>query len=174
MFGENCRRPCLYTRSKSECFSNRPKRDKPRGKPAPAFAAGRFTLLFGASALTSSHSCTNDGLCCPWWENLVAETRFHCYTLASLGPAAREHSGPALGLHASPEPVLLRALAFVRLKCTFRHRKSLLLIESAGLRQTVSINDARQMRQTGETGMRLSLDLLERTSTRLECLCESR
>jgi len=45
--------------------------------------------------------------------------------------------------------VLLRALAPVGLKCTFRHRKSLLLIASDGLRQTVSINDARRMQQTG-------------------------
>jgi hypothetical protein len=44
--------------------------------------------------------------------------------------------------------MLLRALALVGLKCTFRHRKSLLLIESDGLRQTVSINDAHRMRQT--------------------------
>jgi len=79
---------------------------------------------------------------------LVAETRLHRYTLASLGPPARQHRSPALGLHASPEPVLLRALALVGLKCTFRHRKSLLLIESDGLRQTVSINDADSPRQT--------------------------
>jgi hypothetical protein len=44
--------------------------------------------------------------------------------------------------------VLLRALAPVGLKCTFRHRKSLLLIESTYLRQTVSIND------TGRCGKR--------------------
>src|SRR5271169_4163809 len=82
-------------------------------------------------------------------ERLLAETRFHRDALASLGPATRQHLGPAFGLHASPEPVLLRALAPVGLKCTFRHRKSLLLIESTGLRQTVSINDGMGVGQTG-------------------------
>ena len=67
-------------------------------------------------------------------------------------PGGATALGPALGLHASPEPVLLRALAPVGLKCTFRHRKSLLLIESTLVRQTVSINDGEHVRQTDTAG----------------------
>src|ERR1700676_4721566 len=147
MCEEKCRRPCLYTRSKSACFSSR----AARGKPDPAVVAGCSTLRFGASALTSSQSCTissnNDGLCCPLWgtnRGNPAPLKHAC----ALWPAARQHCRPPLRLHASPEPVLLRALALVGLKCTFRHRKSLLLIESDGLRQTASINDADSPRQT--------------------------
>ena len=90
---------------------------------------------------------------------LLAETRFHRDALASFGPAARQHCSPALRLHASPEPVLLRALAPVGLKCAFRHRKSLLLIESASLRRSASINDGRQMQQTGVGRGKLSPDV---------------
>ena len=80
---------------------------------------------------------------------LLAETGFYGDALASLGPAARQHLGSALGLHPSAEAVLFRALAPVGLKCTFRHGKSLLLIESTALRQTMSINEGEQGRQTG-------------------------
>src|SRR5260370_33413472 len=89
-----------------------------------------------------------DGRCSTVAAKLVAEPRLPRYTLASFGPPARQIRSSALSLHASPEPVLLRALALVGLKCTFRHRKSLLLIESDGLRQSVSINDAASPRQT--------------------------
>src|SRR5450759_913178 len=86
MCEEKCRHPCLYTRSKSECFSSR----AARGKPAPAFAAGCSTLRFGASALTSSRSCTivndNDGLCCPSGENYSRKPGF---TETRLRPLAR-------------------------------------------------------------------------------------
>ena len=46
MFDEKCLRPCLYTRSKSECFSSRAE----LCNLAPACAAGGSTLGFGASA----------------------------------------------------------------------------------------------------------------------------
>jgi hypothetical protein len=45
--------------------------------------------------------------------------------------------------------VLFRAFPPVGLESTFGHEKSLLLIESMALRQTVSINDAGRRRQTG-------------------------
>ncbi len=102
------------------------------GNCSPAPRAGHHpgqSLRLGASAITTSLSSTNDGIT-TLVGMLLAETRFHGDALASLGPAARQHLGPAFGLHASPEPVLFRALAPVGLKCTFRHRKSLLLIES--------------------------------------------
>src|SRR5450755_46636 len=146
MCEEKCRRPCLYTRSKSECRSSRAE----RGKLAPACNPGCLSLPTGASVLTSSLFFTMassiqlpvlspaltdwvlaTGNRCTVGE-LIAETRLDCNALASLGPATRQHSSAVLRLHTSPEPVLFRALAFVGLKCTFRHRKSLLLIESAG------------------------------------------
>src|ERR1700733_2568636 len=109
MCEEKCLCPCLYTRSKSECFSSR----AARGKATPAFAAGSFTLRSGASALTSSQSCTKLRPLLPVGGRLIAETRRYGNTLAPFGPAARQHRGSALGFHASPEPVLLRALALV-------------------------------------------------------------
>src|SRR5260370_10275658 len=101
MCGEKCRRPCLYTRSKSERFSRRPEREKPRGKPAPAFVAGCSTLRFGASALTSSQSCTivndndNDGLCCPLTQNYSRKPGF---TETRLRPLARRRDSTAAPL----------------------------------------------------------------------------
>src|SRR5271166_115464 len=119
--------------------------------PPPAFSADCFALRSGASALTSSKSFTNgiqyrvaDARSRFYWQlgtgnwqliyvgKLIAETRCYGNTLAPFGPAARQHGSPVLRLHASPEPVLLRALALIGLKCTFRHRKSLLLIKSDG------------------------------------------
>ena len=58
--------------------------------------------------------------------NLVPETGADGDALASLSPAARQHLGSALSLHAGAEPVFFRALPPVGLKCTFRHEKSLL------------------------------------------------
>ena len=51
--------------------------------------------------------------------------------------------------------MLLRALPPVGLKCTFRHEKSLLLIESSALRQTKSINDCEHSGQTRQAGGKL-------------------
>src|SRR5580658_1655590 len=94
MCAEKCRRPCLYTRSKSECLSSRPKREKPRGKPPPAVVAGCSILRCGASAVIrsqpSSQSCTrinnNDGLRCPLGENYSRKPGF---TDTRLRPLAR-------------------------------------------------------------------------------------
>jgi hypothetical protein len=81
---------------------------------------------------------------------LLAETRLYRDAFASLGPAARKHLGSAFGLHARPEAVLFRALAPVGLKCAFGHEKSLLLIQSTGLKRSKSINDRVRERQTEE------------------------
>src|SRR5512142_1391523 len=109
MCGEKCRRPCLYTRSKSECFSrcaargNRFRLDIPDGSTHPR-----------RTSPTSSPFCTSLSCRCLvpllWqlytgnWqlldgEKLLSETRLHRDALASFGPAARQHLSSALGLH---------------------------------------------------------------------------
>jgi hypothetical protein len=57
---------------------------------------------------------------------LVAEASAHRDALAALGAAAREHGGPALGLHTAAEAVNLRTTAAVGLKCALRHGTALL------------------------------------------------
>jgi hypothetical protein len=82
---------------------------------------------------------------------LLTETRLYRDAFASLGPAARKYFGSAFRLHASPEAVFFRALAPVGLKCAFGHEKSVLLIESTGLRQGKSINEGERERQRERT-----------------------
>lgn len=41
--------------------------------------------------------------------------------VAALCAAARQHGAAILGFHPGPESMSLRALAIIRLKCTFRH-----------------------------------------------------
>jgi hypothetical protein len=79
---------------------------------------------------------------------LFAEAGLHRYPLATFGAPARQHCGSALGLHTRTESVLLRALTPVWLESALGHEKSLLLIRSMALRQTVSINDLAQPRQS--------------------------
>jgi hypothetical protein len=101
--------------------------------PAANIRTHRFTISARLPvADASSHSFWQLGPGNCWTGGtLLAESRLHRDALPSLGPAARQHLGSALGLHSSPEPVLFRALAPVGLKCTFGHEKPLLLIESA-------------------------------------------
>jgi hypothetical protein len=61
---------------------------------------------------------------------LLAESGLHGYPFASLGATARQHRLAGLGLHAGPEPVGLAPPAAVRLKRTFRHPASALLLEN--------------------------------------------
>ena len=49
--------------------------------------------------------------------SFVADGQF----VAALGAAARQHGAAILRFHPGPESVSLRALAIIRLKCTFRH-----------------------------------------------------
>jgi hypothetical protein len=72
---------------------------------------------------------------------LLAEARLHRYPFAPLGAAAGKHLLSALGLHARAKTMLLASLAPVRLERTLGHEKSLLLIPSTVLGQTLSIND---------------------------------
>lgn len=46
--------------------------------------------------------------------------------MAAASAAARQHGAAILRVHTGPESVGLRALAIIRLKCTFRHGLSLL------------------------------------------------
>jgi len=72
---------------------------------------------------------------------LFAESWFYRDPLAPLGATAGKNFLAALGLHARAKSVLLGSLAPVGLECTFGHEKSVLLIGSTVLRQTMSIND---------------------------------
>ena len=49
--------------------------------------------------------------------SFVADREF----MTAPGAAAREHGAAILGFHPGPESVGFRALAIIRLKCTFRH-----------------------------------------------------
>jgi hypothetical protein len=51
--------------------------------------------------------------------------------MAALGAAARQHGAAILRVHPGPESVSLRALAIIRLKCTFRHGLSSLAHNSS-------------------------------------------
>jgi len=50
--------------------------------------------------------------------------------VAATGPPARQYGAAILRFHPGPESVSLRALAIIRLKCTFRHGLSLLGAEA--------------------------------------------
>ena len=78
---------------------------------------------------------------------LFSKTWLHRDPLAPLGAAAGQYFLAALGLHARAKPVFLASLAPVGLECTLGHEKSLLLISSMVLGQTVSINQQPQERQ---------------------------
>jgi hypothetical protein len=101
----------------------------------------RMTTLWG----TRLHPRGKNG-------SLFAEAGLHRHPLATFGAPARQYRGSALGLHARTESVLLRALTPVRLESALGHEKWLLLIRSMAFRQTMSINDAGQTRQTRTTG----------------------
>jgi hypothetical protein len=149
-----CRRPCLYTRSKSACRNNRPLRGFFRDSPPRALdSCGRALAVtihsrsvgecFAQSGIQSENSFKPGKIA----RRLFAEAGFHRHPLATLSAPARQHCGSALGLHARTESVLLRALTPVWLESALGHEKSLLLIRSMAYRQTVSINDAPQTRQ---------------------------
>ena len=79
---------------------------------------------------------------------LFAETWFYRDPFAPLGAPAGNNFLAALGLHALAKSMCLRSLAPVGLECTLGHEKYLLLIRSAVLGQTMSINHPRQYCQT--------------------------
>jgi hypothetical protein len=62
---------------------------------------------------------------------LLTKSGFYGNTLAPFGSAPGNNRASALGLHTGPEAVHLRSAAAVRLECTFRHEKSLVLLSLA-------------------------------------------
>jgi hypothetical protein len=62
---------------------------------------------------------------------LFTKSGFHGNALAPFGSAPGNDRASALGLHTGPEAVHLRSAAAVRLECTFRHEKSLVLLSLA-------------------------------------------
>jgi hypothetical protein len=58
---------------------------------------------------------------------LLPETRLDRYPLATFGAAAGKNRTSALGLHARPEAVSLRAVTTVGLECALGHESYLLL-----------------------------------------------
>jgi hypothetical protein len=57
--------------------------------------------------------------------------------MAAPCAAAREHGAAILRFHAGPESMGLRALAIIRLKCTFRHWLSSLARAGAPVRKNL-------------------------------------
>jgi hypothetical protein len=55
---------------------------------------------------------------------LLAKTRFHGNSLASLGPPPRQHGPAAFRLHAAAKPVRLRSPPSIGLERPFRHEMS--------------------------------------------------
>src|SRR5579872_6851379 len=146
---EKCRRPSLYTRSKSAWRKSLALRGKaalpPRGK-TPRFDSPD-TLAVTVTQIPDRF-VTADARCLLRATGLFAETWLHRNPLAPLGAAARQNLLAALGLHARAKSVLLGSLAPIRLECTLGHEKYRLLIRSTVLGQTVSINHAPLSHQT--------------------------
>src|SRR5450755_4190306 len=135
MCAAKCRRPCLYTRSKSACRSKRTLRGNlarlpgPERSPPP-FAARAFTtplkpdLRDPDSREPGCESSANSGK----GETLLTEAGLHRHPLAALGAPARNHRAAGLGLHSRKKSVCLRAVTTVGLECALGHEKSLLLM----------------------------------------------
>src|SRR5713226_655858 len=131
MCAAKCRRPCLYTRSKSACRSNRRLRGNLLRRPEPDTSAP----LFGTRALiilAPNQGCKNQG-CKPSaffrrGETLLTEAGLYRHTLAALGTPPRNHRAAGLGLHPRKKAVRLRTVTTVGLECALGHEKSLLLM----------------------------------------------
>ena len=154
MDAEKCRRPNLYTRSKSACRKSRalrgnepwPDRDSTSRFDFPGTLAVTVTLNFQIAVSSSLRNyrnvlraMTGVGAGFVRATGLFAETWFHRDPLAPLGATAGKYFLAALGLHARAKAVYLRSLAPVGLECTLGQSSSL-LIPSTVLGQTVSIN----------------------------------
>src|ERR1700681_1037550 len=131
MWAAKCRRPCLYTRSKSPCRSRRTLRGKllrlpGPDRPPPPFAARAFTTRLNPGCKSSANSGKG--------EALLTEAGFHRHPLAALGAPARNHRAAGLGLHPGTKSVRLRAVTTVVLECALGHEKSLLLMNSVSLK----------------------------------------
>ena len=151
MCAAKCRRPCLYTRSKSACRSNRTLRGNRFGRPEPDTSAP----LFGARALTilAPHLGYKTPQFSGKGETLLTEAGLHRHPLAALGAPPRNHRAAALGLHPRKKSVRLRAVTTVGLECALGHEKSLLLMNWISLNKANrSINEQPQAGKTEKTG----------------------
>src|SRR4051812_47469259 len=114
-----CRRPCLYTRSKSACRSKRTLRGNLLRLPDPETSG----LPFAARALTTDasiqvatpdcESSANFGQ----EETLLPEAGLHRHSLAALCAPPRNYRAAGLGLHPRQKSVRLRAVTTVGLEC---------------------------------------------------------
>src|SRR5882724_12768948 len=119
MCAAKCRRPCLYTRSKSACRSKRALRGNlPRLPEAsrPPLGARAFTTRLNPGCESSASSGKG--------EALLTEAGFHRHALAALGAPARNYRAAGLGLHPRTKSVRLRAVTTVGLECALGHEKS--------------------------------------------------
>src|ERR1700681_2022848 len=130
MSAAKCRRPCLYTSSKSACRSRRTLRGNlrlpgPDRSPLPS-AVRVFTTGLNPGCESSANS--GKGV------TLLTEAGLHRHPLAALGAPARNHRAAGLGLHPRTKSVRLRAVTTVGLECALGHGKSLLLMNSVSLK----------------------------------------
>src|SRR5450432_603151 len=134
MCAAKCRRPFLYTRSKSACRSKRTlwgnllRLPDPERSPPPfatsAPAAGLGPDLIGPGLIAPGcESSANSGK----GETLLTEAGLYRHALAALGAPARNYGAAGLGLHPRKKSVRLRAVTTVGLECALGHEKSLLL-----------------------------------------------
>jgi hypothetical protein len=111
--------------------------------PQQAMALWKLALRFSSGRLVYLHSCSGRERPSPKKTALNRRPRENCYrrraylftksgfygnALAPFGTAPGNDRASALGLHTGPEAVHLRSAAAVRLECTFRHEKSLVLL----------------------------------------------
>src|SRR5262245_37293985 len=125
MWAEKCRRPCLYTRSKSACFRSRPLRGN-FSPPRECFTApGASPSPLAALVLTAHDPASRlDSRLFRREKNLLTKTGLHGNPLAPLGAPARDHRPAALGLHPRAKPVGLRTPPPVGLESALGHEKS--------------------------------------------------
>jgi len=121
-----CRRPCLYTRSKSAC---RNRRWDLGNRWFADCGAGLFNVGFRRQASGTRLRSPDSGFPEAWdltpEAALLSKSGLYGHSLAALGPAPGDDRAPLLGLHTRAKAVHLRAAAAVRLECTFRHGKVL-------------------------------------------------
>src|ERR1700680_1793704 len=137
MCAAKCRRPCLYTRSKSVCRSNRTLRGNLLRRPEPdtlalPFGTRAFTILapnLGCKNLDCRNLSCKISAFFQSGETLLTEAGLYRHPLAALGAPPRNHRAAGLGLHPRKKPVRLRAVTTVRLECALGHGKSLLLMD---------------------------------------------
>src|SRR5213593_1377202 len=126
MCAAKCRRPCLYTRSKSACRSSRTLRGNLFRWPEPGTSAPPFSTR-ALIILAPNRSCQNQDCCNPGCKNLgygtsafvrrgetlLTEAGLYRHPLAALGAPPRNHRTAGLGLHPRKKSVRLRPVTTV-------------------------------------------------------------